>query len=109
MSTVDPQLAAERRMHLGEDHVLTRVADLTALATKPAAYWADLAYALLDATEALYNTHRSSCADTGCRTCLAIGELITQYDAHDRLQPSGCGCPDHTTVPNRRATWDVTP
>jgi hypothetical protein len=64
----------------------------------PGLYWQVLLTLLTVNLEALRHAH-PACDDPACRLCLLIGDSTALLDAHDSLQPSGCACAGHITVP----------
>jgi hypothetical protein len=71
---------------------------LAAHCDDPDLYWQVLLTLLTVNLEALQHTHHD-CGDPQCRLCLLISDSTTLLDAHDSLQPSGCGCAGHISIP----------
>jgi|tagenome__1003787_1003787.scaffolds.fasta_scaffold18922810_1 hypothetical protein len=78
---------------------------LQPLVTDPDVYWHTVVMLAAQDLGVLAEVHRQECArEPGtCRTCAELERAWAMFDAHDLIQPSGCGCPDHIIYPRRVA------
>lgn len=88
-----------------DEQVQRMRAELLPLIDDPDVYWPTVVDLLQQDLGVLDEVHREECQQSaGCRTCVEISNTWVMLDAHDAIQPSGCGCADHITYPRRTPT-----
>jgi hypothetical protein len=76
---------------------------LKPLATDPNVYWHTVVMLAAQDLGVLEEVHRAECdrRPGSCRTCAEFERAWAMFDAHDLIQPSGCGCADCIEIPYR--------
>jgi hypothetical protein len=76
---------------------------LKPLIADPNIYWHTVVMLAAQDLGVLEEVHRAECERQpgSCRTCAEFECAWAMFDAHDLIQPSGCGCADCIEVPYR--------